>query len=92
MYNIVMEYEWDEQKHEKNKANHNVDFSSIHRFDWDSAMWFEDTRFEYPEQRFVAYGGLDGRLHCVVYTCPDENTIRIISMRKANKREVIRYG
>jgi uncharacterized DUF497 family protein len=47
----------------------------------------EDLRFAYKEKRYIAYGELDGRLMCIVYTERKPQKIRIISFRKANKRE-----
>ncbi len=52
---------------------------------------FVDERDDYAEQRLVAYGFIKGRLIAVVFTFRSDVT-RIISMRKANKREVIKYG
>ncbi len=54
-------------------------------------MSFRDTRKKHSETRYVAYGPINARLHCVVYTVRGQN-IRIISLRKANQREVNRYG
>lgn len=51
----------------------------------------EDTRFEYPERRFVGVGWLDSRLHVICFT-PIAGGIRVISFRKANGREVKRYA
>ena len=42
-----------------------------------------DERENYGEDRFVAIGLLDGRVVVIVYTEPDDQTIRIISLRKA---------
>jgi uncharacterized DUF497 family protein len=50
-----------------------------------------DRRYEYGEERFCLYGRVEGRLFVIVYTTRDK-TIRIISARKANKREQKRYG
>ncbi len=50
-----------------------------------------DTRRDYGEERFIAYGYVDKRLHVCVYTVR-ENEIRVISVRKANDREVKKYG
>lgn len=50
-----------------------------------------DSRFDYGEERLIAYGYLEDRLHVCVYTVRDD-TLRIISVRKANEREVARYG
>lgn len=47
----------------------------------------EDTRQVYPEQRFIGYATLAGRLMVVVFCTPAENRIHIISFRKANARE-----
>lgn len=45
-----------------------------------------DDRFNYSEERWVALGLIDNRLHVLTYTIRGEN-IRLISLRKANKRE-----
>lgn len=50
-----------------------------------------DTRRDYGEERRVAYGYLEDRLHVCVYTVR-ENELRIISVRRANDREILRYG
>ena len=47
---------------------------------------FEDDRFSYGEQRFVTLGLLAGVTVSVVHT-ENENEIRVISFRKASKRE-----
>ena len=50
----------------------------------------EDRRRDYREQRFIAYGWLSDRLHVCVYTLRG-NVYRIISLRKANRREISAY-
>jgi uncharacterized protein len=85
-----MEYEWDETKRIQNRAVHDVDFTAMDDFEWDNAVIFEDRRKEYGETRFVAFAPIKGRLHCVVFTSRQGN-IRIISLRKANRREVYLY-
>jgi uncharacterized DUF497 family protein len=50
-----------------------------------------DTRRDYGEQRFVAYGLIRGRLYVCVYTLPGD-AYRIISLRKANQGEIDAYG
>ena len=47
---------------------------------------FEDDRFSYGEQRFVTLGLLAGLTVLVVHT-ENEYEIRVISFRKASKRE-----
>jgi uncharacterized DUF497 family protein len=50
----------------------------------------EDDRFDYGEQRFVTFGILEKQVLAVVHTDKDEE-IRIISMRKATRREEQSY-
>jgi uncharacterized DUF497 family protein len=50
-----------------------------------------DDRFDYGEAREVAFGFVNGRLFVCVYA-DRESERRVISLRKANKREVRRYG
>jgi len=45
-----------------------------------------DDRFNYSEVRWTALGFIGNRLHVLTYTVRGEN-IRLISLRKANKRE-----
>ena len=60
------------------------------RFEWESALVEADQRKGYGEPRFRAYGVIDDRLYCLVFTPRDGDT-RIISLRKANRREVNDY-
>ncbi len=50
----------------------------------------EDERKDYGEVRFIGYAPLGNRLYCIVYTERNE-MIHVISLRKANIREVPRY-
>ena len=86
-----MEYEWDEDKCEANLAKHDVDFDAVRGFDWQTAQVFEDLRFDYGERRFWALGLIEDRLHVLAFTIRD-NAVRVISLRKANRREVNYYG
>ena len=81
-----MKYEWDENKRVANLAKHDVDFVDAENFDWSSAIETIDDRLNYNEERWVALGFIGNRLHVLTYTVRDEN-IRLISLRKANKRE-----
>jgi len=47
----------------------------------------EDTRKAYPEQRFIGYNTIEGRLMVVIFCCPATLHTHIISFRKANDRE-----
>ena len=50
-----------------------------------------DDRFEYGEARTLAFGLIGGRLFVCVFADRDSER-RVISLRKANSREVRRYG
>ena len=84
-----MRYEWDSEKRLTNLAKHGVDFAEIEDFAWDSAHI--TPRLMSGEQRFVALGYLGERLHLVVYVIRGANR-RIISLRKANRREERLYA
>ncbi len=57
---------------------------------WDRAFVMEDSRRPYGERRFIAYAPIGERLYVVVYS-PRGPRRRIISLRRANRREVVRY-
>ena len=83
-----MGYEWDEEKRRINRRKHGIDFSAIEGFGWSTSITRLDSRHQ--EQRFIARGRIGTRLHVVVFTRRGED-IRIISLRKANSREVTDY-
>jgi uncharacterized DUF497 family protein len=87
----MREVEWDEAKRRANLDKHGVDFADVPFMDWENATILEDTRFDYPEPRFWAFGMFEGRLHLAAY-CVRGTRIRIISFRKANAKEIRRYG
>ncbi len=86
-----MNYEFDEAKDQSNRTKHGLSLADVHDFDWETAVVTEDIRVRYAEPRYAAAGLIGDRLHIVVY-CLREETIRIISLRKANAREVKRYA
>ena len=81
---------WDEDKRQTNLAKHDVDFADAAGFDWPAATERPDNRHDYGEVRIEATGLIGDRLHVLVYT-RRENALRIISLRKANPREVERW-
>ncbi|AFY60217.1 BrnT family toxin [Synechococcus sp. PCC 6312] len=85
-----MEYQWDEAKRLTNLRKHGIDFSDVPAvFDGD-ILTVEDDRYSYGEQRFVTFGLSRGRVIAIVYT-ESEDSIRIISARKATKYEQQTY-
>lgn len=86
-----MNYEFDPAKDERNLDKHGLSLAEAEGFDWETAVVDEDTRKPYAEPRFQASGWIDGRLHVMVF-CLRSDTVRVISLRKANPREVKRYA
>jgi len=62
------------------------DFREAEDFDWSTAYEALDDRKKYSEERWIALGYICNRLHVMIYTTRGR-IIRIISLRKANKRE-----
>ncbi|MDQ7001479.1 MAG: BrnT family toxin [Ghiorsea sp.] len=85
-----MKYEWDEKKREHNRMTRNIDFTIASGFIWDEALTIEDTRSDYNESRFLSYAPIMDRLYAMIWT-QRGGIRRIISLRKANKREVLQY-
>jgi uncharacterized DUF497 family protein len=60
------------------------------RVDWATAFTVEDTRLDYAEARFVTMAPINNR-PCVFAWCQRGEALRVISLRKANKRERNKY-
>jgi len=60
-------------------------------FEWDEALTWIDERKNYGEERMCAIGYIGMRLFYVVFV-DRESVRRIVSLRKANSREVRRYA
>ena len=81
-----MEFTWSETKRATNLKTHGLDFLDAASVFEGVTFTFEDDRFSYGEQRFVTLGLLAGVAVSVVHT-ENEYEIRVISFRKASKRE-----
>jgi uncharacterized DUF497 family protein len=77
---------FDAKKNSENIAKHGISLAAFVDFDFEYAIHTTDNRMDYKEVRYVSYGWLNKRLHCLVWTLR-EGAIRPISLRKANKRE-----
>lgn len=86
-----MKFEWDETKRRINLQKHGLDFRDAHLVFTDDAFVIEDLHDDYDEIRYVLQGMLEQFIVIVVFTVRDDEIIRIISMRKANKREQEHY-
>lgn len=49
-----------------------------------------DTRRDYGEPRFLAFGRIDGQPYCLAYTIRD-GRVRAISLRRAHQKEYLRH-
>ncbi len=74
----------------RNIATRGISFEQAIEFEWETALIVADTRKDYGERRFQALGLIAQRLHVLVFT-PRSGKTHVISLRKANKREVKRY-
>jgi len=81
---------WDDAKCQTILAKHGVDFADIEQFQWDSAITELDDRYDYGEAREIGLGLIGDRVYYVAYTRSGE-AARIISLRKANGREVRKW-
>ena len=81
-----MLFEWDDAKNRSNFAKHGLDFADAELVFAGPCVTFVDDRFNYGEERLVSLGLLAGRL-VVIAHAPRGEATRIISMRKANRRE-----
>ena len=86
-----MEIEYDPAKDESNLNRHGIAFDDAAKLLKGSPFIVEDTRRDYGDRRFIAYGWINARLHVCVYTLRG-TARRIISLRKANRRELDAFG
>lgn len=90
-YTSWMNFEWDEGKNDTCYRERGFDFAyAAFAFADPNRIIQQDTRHIYGENRYLLIGRIDGRLFVLVYT-PRGDVIRIISARKANSREAMRY-
>ena len=82
--NPMNDYEWDERKRRENADKHDIDFTAIYEFEWDTAVY--NSNDTHGEERWVVTGYIGDRLHRVIDTWRGSRR-RIISLRKTNPRE-----
>lgn len=82
----VAVYEWDDEKNRENRDKHGLSFEDAALVFAGPCVTFDDDRFDYDEERFLTLGLLQGRVVLIAHTWRQER-IRIISMRKASRRE-----
>ena len=88
-----MRFEWDDEKDLLNQEKHGLSFAearSLFESEGDYLEIFDDEHSDI-EDRFIAVGPIERGLVVIVYTEREEDTIRIIGARWANKREQSLY-
>jgi uncharacterized DUF497 family protein len=83
--------EYDPDKSARNVQERGIGFERFAELDWDTAISVDDSRRDYGERRMRVLGLIDGKLHAAVVT-PRDDRIRVISLRRANKREERAYA
>jgi uncharacterized protein len=86
---MLFDITFDPLKDAINRIQHGVSLDLAREIEWDDAEFEVDDRRDYGEVREVGVVPIRGRMFCVVFTRRDE-TRRIISLRRANEREVNR--
>lgn len=85
-----MRIEFDPAKDASNQTKHGVSLAMAGELDWEAALVWVDARFEYSETRMVALAPKTKILYYVAFVDRGE-VRRIISLRRANRREVKYY-
>ncbi|WP_041193553.1 BrnT family toxin [Candidatus Symbiobacter mobilis] len=85
-----MHIEFDPVKDVSNQAKHGVSLAFAAELEWNAALVWVDTRYEYGEMRMIALAPKTNILYYVAFV--DRGKVRrIISLRRANRREVTHY-
>lgn len=87
----MIKIEFDPVKNRKNIEERGLAFDLATKFEFDTAVIRIDTRKYYGELRFNAIGYIGKRLYFITFTLRVD-TFRVISLRKANKREMRNYA
>ncbi|MFN9479338.1 MAG: BrnT family toxin [Betaproteobacteria bacterium] len=85
-----MKVEFDPAKDESNRAKHGVSLAVASELDWEAALVWVDDRFGYEEVRMIALAPKNEVLYYVAFVDRGEAR-RIVSLRRANRREVKHY-
>lgn len=86
-----MQFEWDEAKNVENIRKHKIDFADLPKM-FEGPMLIEpDNRFDYGQDRSLGIGFLDNGVAVVIWTERQNDVIRIISARRANRYERQRF-
>lgn len=91
----MLKFEWDDNKNAKNKRKHDIDFiEALSVFYDDEALLINDPSCSEIEDRFLLLGMSSLARILIVCHCyrSNDESIRIISARKATKNEAKQYA
>jgi uncharacterized protein len=83
----LFNFEWDDRKNRSNIQKHGFDFADAATIFSGALLVCADLRKDYGEPRWIGIGTIRGCVAVIVFAERDPATIRIISLRKATKRE-----
>ena|ERR1700678_3772391 len=86
-----MEFNWDEAKNRANIRKHGLDLAQAEEMFRGLLLVRPDTREDYGEERWIGIGAIQGRFALVAFAQLSDDTIRIISLRKADREERKEY-
>ncbi len=86
-----MKFEWDEAKNRANLRKHGFDFAEAEEMLRGVLLARPDTRDDYGEARWIGIGMIQGHVAFVAFAERPDDTIRIISLRKADYEEREEY-
>lgn len=86
-----MAFEFDAAKEKANQVKHGVSLAIVESLEWDAALVWPDERFEYDELRMNAIVPKEIFWYHVSYV-ERGDTMRVISVRRANRREIDFYA
>ena len=87
-----MKFIWNRRKNESNIKKHELDFADAFKVFESPMLVNSDERHEYGEERWIGIGLMDAnRVVVIVFTEPEEDVVRMISMRKATTEERENY-
>jgi len=85
-----MNIDFDPDKDAINRQKHGISLIEAEHFDWDTAVIWPDTRFDYGEERMVGWGLIGANVFRIAFVEREEVT-RVFSLRPAEKQEIKRY-
>ena len=84
---------FDSAKDVLNIANHGVSLALAEHLEWDYLVCRpDDTRHDYFELRMIGFAPIEQAVYCVVFVEREDEVLRVISLRKATRKEVRIYA